>query len=88
MSKISNHPKRKSKLIRAIRGTLEHRAAWLYLSLDEAQKHGLGIDEFAKKAVHRCGCFQGGQLVARAGTKSLKGLKKRFLTCRRDWYLK
>lgn len=63
-------------LIRAIRGTLEHRAAWLYLLLDEAQKHGLESDDFAKKAVHRCGCFQGGRLFARAGTKSLKGLKK------------
>jgi len=76
MSNIKNQPKYKNKLIKAIRGTLQHRAAWLYLLLDEAQKHGLKSDEFAKKAVTRCGCFQGSQLADKAGTKSLKGLKK------------
>ena len=76
MSNIKNQPKYKNKLIKAIRGTLQHRAAWLYLLLDEAQKHGLKSDEFAKKGVMRCGCLQGNQLADKAGTKSLKGLKK------------
>jgi hypothetical protein len=79
MSKIII-PKHKSKIIKAIRGTLEHRAAWLYLLLDEVQKHGLKGEDFAKAAIMRCGCFQGDQLTASAGTKSLKGLKKKLFT--------
>jgi len=35
MSKMKIIPKHNSKIIKAIRGTLEHRAAWLYLLLDE-----------------------------------------------------
>ncbi|MDD5415017.1 MAG: L-2-amino-thiazoline-4-carboxylic acid hydrolase [Smithellaceae bacterium] len=79
MSKIII-PKHKSKIIKAIRGTLEHRAAWLYFLLDEAEKHGLKGEDFAKAAIMRCGCFQGDQLTASAGTKSLKGLKKKLFT--------
>jgi hypothetical protein len=80
MSKIKNIPKRKNKLIKAIRGLLEHRAAWLYLLLDEAQKRGINTEEFAKAAIRRCGCLQGDELTAAAGTKSLQGLKKTLFT--------
>ncbi|PKN70270.1 MAG: elastase-1 [Deltaproteobacteria bacterium HGW-Deltaproteobacteria-12] len=80
MSRIKNHPKIQNKLVQAVRGLLEHRAAWLYLLLDEAEKHGLSTEEFAKAAVMRCGCFQGEQLTAAAGTRSLKGLKKKLFT--------
>lgn len=76
MSNIRNHPKNKNKIIQAIRGLLEHRAAWLYLLLDEAEKQGIKTDDFAKKAVMRCGCYQGDYLTTQAGTRSLKGLKK------------
>ena len=76
MTRIKNIPKRNNPLIKAIRGLLEHRAAWLYLLLDEAEKRGLQTEEFAKAAILRCGCFQGVRLCADAGTKSLKGLKK------------
>ena len=76
MTRIKNIPKRNNPLIKAIRGLLEHRAAWLYLLLDEAEKRGLQTEEFAKAAILRCGCFQGVRLCAGAGTKSLKGLKK------------
>lgn len=79
-SKIKNIPKSRSGLIKAIRGLLEHRALWLYLLLDEAGKRGVSTEEFASPAIMRCGCFQGDQLVARAGTKSLKGLKKTLFT--------
>jgi hypothetical protein len=79
-SNITNHPKHKNKIIKAIRGTLEHRAAWLYLLLDEAEKRGINTEDFAKAAILRCGYFQGDQLIAEAGTKSLKGLKKKLFT--------
>ena len=80
ITKIKNYPKNKNKIIGAIRGLLEHRAAWLYFLLDEAQKRGINTEDFAKSAVMRCGCFQGDQLMAKAGTKSLKGLKKILFT--------
>lgn len=59
---------------------MEHRAVWLYLLLDEAEKRGISTEEFAKSAIMRCGCFQGGQLKAKTGSKSLKGLKKNLFT--------
>ena len=80
MSDIKNIPKHNNKLIKAVRGMLEHRATWLYLLLDEARKRGISTEEFAKAAIMRCGCFQGEQLTAAAGTKSLQGLKKVLFT--------
>jgi hypothetical protein len=80
MSKIKNYPKYNNKIVNAVRGLLEHRAAWLYFLLDEAGKCGLNTEDFAKSAIMRCGCFQGDQLKAMAGTKSLKGLKKTLFT--------
>lgn len=41
MSRITNEPKIRNKLIAAIREQLEHRAFWLYLLCDEAGKRGL-----------------------------------------------
>ena len=76
MSRIKNYPKHKNKVIKAIRGLIEHRAMWLYLLLDEAQKSGINAEDIAKAAVKRCGCLQGDLLTAAAGTQSLKGLKK------------
>ena len=80
MSNIKNYPKHNNKIIKTVRGQLEHRAAWLYLLLDEAEKRGISTEDFAKSAVMRCGCFQGDQLTAKAGTRSLKGLKKILFT--------
>ena len=80
MSNIKNYPKNKNKIIKAIRGLLEHRATWLFLLLDEAEKRGIETEEFAKAAIMRCGCFQGDKLTANAGTKSLQGLKKILFT--------
>lgn len=79
-TKIQNDPKNKNGLIKAIRGLLEHRALWLYLLIDEAEKRGINAEEFAMPAIRRCGCFQGNQLTAKAGTQSLKGLKKTLFT--------
>ena len=69
MTRIKNIPKRNNPLIKAIRGLLEHRAAWLYLLLDEAEKRGLQTEEFVKAAILRCGCFHGDRLCAGAGAK-------------------
>lgn len=46
MSKIVNEPKIKNKLIVKIRELLEHRAFWLYLLTDEAEKKRYGSKRF------------------------------------------
>jgi len=77
MSKIVNEAKVKNPLIVAIRELLEHRALWMYLLLDEADKKGLKAEEFAPIAIKRCGIYQGNLLKEKGGQgKSLKGLKK------------
>jgi hypothetical protein len=78
MSIIKNLPKNKNKLIKAVRGTLEHRATWLFLLLDEAEKCGIKTEKFSKEAIMRCGCYQGNKLTEEAGTRSLKGLRKKL----------
>jgi len=74
---IHNEPKIKNPIIVAVREQLEHRALWMYLLTDEAQKHGLSIEEYAPDAIKRCGLYQGANLREKGGKgDSLKGLKK------------
>lgn len=81
MSIVKNKPRYTISPLSAIRSTLEHRAEWLYLLCDEAEKKGLPWEDFARKAVHRCGLVQGSRLVEKyKGNQSLKGLKKTLFT--------
>lgn len=83
---IKNEPKIKNGLIAAIREQLEHRALWMYLLCDEAKKKGLSPEEYAPKAIKRCGLYQGGNLRKKAGGgESLKGLKKTLFTLPAQW---
>jgi len=80
MSRIVNRSKRKNFLIKGIRGTLEHRATWLYLLLKEAEKKGVKWEEIGYPAVRECGHIHGKELVDLSGTESLKGLKRKLFT--------
>ena len=80
MSKIVNEAKIRNPFVVKIRELLEHRAFWLYLLTDEAEKRGLDPTDFASAAISRCGISQGTDLVKQGGTKSLKGLKKTLFT--------
>jgi hypothetical protein len=84
-SQIINVPNIKNPLIVAIRNQLEHRALWMYLLTDEAMKKGLSPDDYAPAAIRRCGLYQGNLLVEKAGTKSLKGLKKVLFSRLAQW---
>ena len=78
---ITNEPKHKNALLQAIREQLEHRALWMYLLSDEAQKKGLAPQEYAPEAIRRCGLYQGANLVQKGGMgQSLKGLQKALFT--------
>lgn len=85
MPKIVNEAKIKNKIIVKVREQLEHRAFWLYLLTDEAEKRGLDTEEFASAAITRCGLSQGSDLVKAGGTKSLKGLRKTLFTKAARW---
>ncbi len=80
MSKVKNEAKINNPLLDAVREQLEHRATWLYLLCDEAQKRGLDPRDFGSDAVKRCGLMQGKKLVEKGKTDSLKGLKKTLFT--------
>ncbi len=80
MSKISNLPKRTNFIIKAVRGTLEHRATWLYLLLKEVEKKGTAWEEIGPAAMRACGDIHGKELVDLGKTRSLKGLKKKLFT--------
>ena len=80
MSKISNIPKRNNFLIKAVRGTLEHRAEWLYLLLKEVEKKGVAWEAVGMPAIRACGHLHGDALVKAGGTTSLTGLKKKLFT--------
>ena len=63
MSKIVNEARIKNPVIVKIRELLEHRAFWLYLLTDEAEKRGIYPKDFASAAVTRCGISQGAELL-------------------------
>ena len=80
MTRISNVPKRNGLILKSIRGTLEHRATWLYLLLKEAEKKGVPWEDIGPPAVRACGNMHGKELVDLSGTSSLKELKKKLFT--------
>lgn len=80
MSKIVNEPENRFPVFVKVREQLEHRALWLSLLVEEAEKRGLDADDFAAAAVKRCGLSQGAGIVEKSGTKGLKGLRKALFT--------
>ncbi len=56
---IVNKPSKSDTLTDKLRGAIEHRAAWMYLLMDEARKRGLEWKDFARQAILRCGRFHG-----------------------------
>ena len=80
MSKITNVPRRNNFILKAVRGTLEHRATWLYLLLKEGEKKGGKWEDVGYPATRTCGNMHGRELIELSGTNSLKGLKKKLFT--------
>ena len=73
---IRNECKIKDAHIENMRSAIEHRATWFYLLLDEARKKGLDWEDFARKAIFRCGCFHGNHRFEK--TDSLKNFAAQF----------
>jgi hypothetical protein len=85
MSKIINLPRKNNFFLNGIRGTLEHRATWLYLLLKEAEKNGIAWEAIGFPAIRACGHMHGQNLVKLSGTNSLKGLKRKLFTLPAQW---
>lgn len=70
--KVQDHQRSKIKnpFVVKIRELLEHRAFWLYLLVDEAEKRGLDPKDFASAAITRCGVSQGTELQKRAAPRA------------------
>lgn len=56
---ITNRPSVNEQHVNDMRSAIEHRATWFYLLVDEAEKAGHFSEEFARKAITRCGVFHG-----------------------------
>ncbi len=80
MGKIANVPRKNNFVLKAIRGTIEHRATWLYLFLKEGEKKGIRWEEIGSPAIRTYGKMQGNELIDLSGTRSLKGLKRKLFT--------
>ena len=80
ISNVINLPNNKSPLIKAIRDLFEHRALWLYFLYEEDAKEGINLEPIARKAINRCGIYQGNNLVAKGKSKSLTTLKKQLFS--------
>ncbi len=76
MSNIINFPRNNFPFIKAIRDLFEHRALWLYLLYDEANKEGINFEVIARRAINRCGIYQGTNLTNKGNSNSLKNLRK------------
>ncbi len=73
---IINKSKEHGEHIEQLRNGIEHRATWMYLLMDEARKKGLDWDDFARKAIFRCGQFHGD--VKFSSTDSIKKFGTEF----------
>ena len=81
MTVIINKPTIDEEHVIEMRNAYEHRATWMSLLLDEARKSGLDWDDFARKAIFRCGSFHGENLTAKCPDISdLKEFAKVFST--------
>jgi L-2-amino-thiazoline-4-carboxylic acid hydrolase-like protein len=73
---IVNKPSVNEQRVNDMRAAIEHRATWFYLLLDEAERAGLPWEEFARKAITRCGVFHGKTKFTQ--TEDLKAFAKEF----------
>lgn len=71
---ITNKPTKSDPVTDKLRNAFEHRALWMYLLMDEARKQGLDWDDFARKAILRCGKMHGeGKFHAESDLEKFSG---------------
>ena len=82
MTKINNKAALSNdEQVNNLRKAYEHRAIWMGLILDEAEKAGLDWENVARKAINRCGFFHGGQIAElMENEENLNEFSERFLS--------
>ncbi len=73
---IENKTTLNEPAVNDMRAAIEHRATWFCLLLDEAQQAGLRQEDFARRAITRCGVFHGNSKFTR--TEDLKAFAEEF----------
>ncbi|WP_097014997.1 L-2-amino-thiazoline-4-carboxylic acid hydrolase [Anaerocolumna aminovalerica] len=59
MAKINNLASIQEEKIDINRAQIEHRATWMGLIFDEAEKAGLDAEGITRRAIKKCGCIHG-----------------------------
>lgn len=77
---IVNQGKDHGPVCDMMRDAFSHRGAWLYLLLEEAEKRGHDVEEFARPAIRRMGHFHGKQRFSDEGRRDLLQFAREFAT--------
>lgn len=81
MSKIKNEAKiTDDVMVNEVRGAIEHRATWMSLILDEAEKNGWDYEQIGRAAVQATGCMHGDRISGAKDSEALPDFQKAFLT--------
>jgi hypothetical protein len=80
MAEINNKPEiTNDEVVNKVRKAIGHRATWMGLMLDEAKKAGDDYETMGRKAVSRCGHFDGKNICAAKASDSVKDFQAAFL---------
>ena len=81
MSEIRNEPSiLDDETVNQVRKAIEHRATWMGLMCDEAEKAGADWEGIARRAVRRTGCLHGNRILeVLVDAKGLRAFSEAFL---------
>lgn len=80
MSKITNVANiTDDLLVNEVRAAIEHRATWMSLILDEADKNDADFEAIGRAAIKATGCFHGQNICAKLKNDSMQEFQKTFL---------
>lgn len=80
MKEIKNVAKNTNEeVINGLRLAIEHRATWMGLMMDEAEKAGLDAEKFTRNAILKTGHFHGNGIKERQVGEGLPNFEKTFL---------
>ncbi|MBN2882702.1 MAG: L-2-amino-thiazoline-4-carboxylic acid hydrolase [Clostridia bacterium] len=80
MSKIKNTPKiTDDVLVNEVRAAIEHRATWMSLILDAADKENADFEAIGRAAISATGCFHGKNIREKLAGDSMQEFQKTFL---------
>lgn len=80
MSKINNEPKNtENVLVNEVRAAIEHRATWMSLILEQADRKDVDFEAIGRAAINATGCFHGNNIKEKLADESMQEFQKTFL---------